>query len=388
MTPIKFHGAGSEYFKIWIVNTLLTIITIGLYRPWAKVRSLRYFYGNTELDNANFEYHATGKQLFPSYLIAIVIFALYILLTRTSVVLSILLPIALVIALPWIVWRSLKFNFRMTSYRNVRFGFNGSLADSYMAVFTYPIGLLIVGAGAIYFIFSTIPAPDNTIIVMLLLVFAYPAYIAIVKTIANNFMINGSHFGQGQFSTKLEFRPFFFIMLKATGLALLLFAVSFILVGGLIFYGIGSEAIMHFFRGMGNSGSNGRPSPFIIFSAVAIFYAVFLLIGLYVMSYTTARQRLYILSNMQLDKSISFQSTFAANKFFIIAFTNLVLIICTLGLAYPWAAIRLYRYSVESISLHTEEGFDGFISKQSDNKGPLGEELGDVFDTDIAGIAL
>ncbi|SBS32430.1 Inner membrane protein YjgN [Marinomonas spartinae] len=381
MTPIKFHGAGSEYFKIWIVNTLLTIITIGLYRPWAKVRSLRYFYGNTDLDNASFEYHATGKQLFPSYLIAIVILALYILLSKTNAALSGIFPIALVIALPWIVWRSLKFNFRMTSYRNVRFGFTGNLSSSYIAILAYPISLLIAGFIVIYFIFSAIPQPDNIKIILLLLIFACPAYIAIIKMVTSNFLINGSHFGQGKFLAKLEFRPFFFIMLKATGLGLLLAAISLIIV-----YGVGFNALSQTLQGMRGLGS--RPSPATILSAFIIFYIVFILVGMYVFSYTTARQRQYILNSMQLDKSIRFQSTLAANKFFIIAFTNFLLLICTLGLAYPWTAIRLYRYSMESIHVHAEEGFDGFISQQSDNKGPLGEELGDAFDVDVAGIAL
>ena len=44
---IQFTGSGSEYFKIWIVNVLLTIVTLGIYSAWAKVRRLRYFYNNT-----------------------------------------------------------------------------------------------------------------------------------------------------------------------------------------------------------------------------------------------------------------------------------------------------------------------------------------------------
>jgi len=33
-----FHGTGREYFKIWIVNLVLTIATLGIYAAWAKVR--------------------------------------------------------------------------------------------------------------------------------------------------------------------------------------------------------------------------------------------------------------------------------------------------------------------------------------------------------------
>lgn len=45
-TPFRFTGNGREYFRIWIVNTLLTILTLGIYSAWAKVRKKRYIYGN------------------------------------------------------------------------------------------------------------------------------------------------------------------------------------------------------------------------------------------------------------------------------------------------------------------------------------------------------
>src|SRR5690606_23104155 len=47
---VKFHGNTSEYFSIWIVNLMLTIVTLGIYSAWATVRNNRYFYGNTEID--------------------------------------------------------------------------------------------------------------------------------------------------------------------------------------------------------------------------------------------------------------------------------------------------------------------------------------------------
>jgi hypothetical protein len=43
-TPIEFTGTAGEYFGIWIVNILLTIVTVGFYSAWAKVRRKRYFY--------------------------------------------------------------------------------------------------------------------------------------------------------------------------------------------------------------------------------------------------------------------------------------------------------------------------------------------------------
>ena len=56
--PFTFTGNTRDYFGIWIVNVLLTIVTLGVYSAWAKVRRQRYFYGNTWLAGSSFEYHA------------------------------------------------------------------------------------------------------------------------------------------------------------------------------------------------------------------------------------------------------------------------------------------------------------------------------------------
>src|SRR6185295_361544 len=57
----QFTGKGGEYFAIWIVNLLLTIITFGIYSPWAKVRREQYFHRNTLLDGHAFDY--TGQPI-------------------------------------------------------------------------------------------------------------------------------------------------------------------------------------------------------------------------------------------------------------------------------------------------------------------------------------
>ena len=44
---VRFTGLGSEYFRVWIVNVLLMLATLGLYTPFARYRSIKYFYGYT-----------------------------------------------------------------------------------------------------------------------------------------------------------------------------------------------------------------------------------------------------------------------------------------------------------------------------------------------------
>ncbi|HNM25133.1 MAG TPA: DNA translocase FtsK [Saprospiraceae bacterium] len=47
-TKIEFHGEGGKYFAILFVNIILTILTLGLYYPWARAKNLQYLYGETE----------------------------------------------------------------------------------------------------------------------------------------------------------------------------------------------------------------------------------------------------------------------------------------------------------------------------------------------------
>src|SRR5882762_2688388 len=67
-----FSGRGGEYFRIWIVNLLLSIVTLGIYSAWAKVRRTRYFYDNTNVAGTSFEYHGNPIAILKGRIIALV----------------------------------------------------------------------------------------------------------------------------------------------------------------------------------------------------------------------------------------------------------------------------------------------------------------------------
>ena len=66
----EFDAHGGEYFRIWIVNLLLTIVTLGIYSAWAKVRKLQYLYGHTRLAGSAFGYHGEPLKILRGRLIA------------------------------------------------------------------------------------------------------------------------------------------------------------------------------------------------------------------------------------------------------------------------------------------------------------------------------
>src|SRR6201992_900386 len=67
---LRFTGTGGEYFGIWIVNLLLTVITFGIYSAWAKVRRLQYFYRHTELAGSSFDFHGSPRRILIGRVIA------------------------------------------------------------------------------------------------------------------------------------------------------------------------------------------------------------------------------------------------------------------------------------------------------------------------------
>jgi len=393
MKALSFEGNGNEYFKIWIVNVLLTIITVGLYYPWAKVRNHRYFYGNTKLEGRNFEYHATGKQLFLGYLISMILFIIYVVIQKVSPIGSLVVVLILFAGIPWLIWRSLKFSMRMTSFSNVRFSFAGALGQSYinfllipilfiLALYVVPIGASILIpmliAGTKIASWATVIIP---IAIIASLVFSFYLY-AYIKKRNSSYIINGSRYGQGVFHTKLETKKFLAISFKTLLLTILVLGATFLLIGGIVYTTIGLESIMELKNSM-NDPKSMQENIGIVMPIILSVYGGLILASILIMAYSITRQRTYIFENTTLDEKIKFASTLKAKPLIWIMFTNLIAILLTIGLAFPWAKVRMARLMVENTLVDTEHGFDAYMTQKQKEESSLGEQIGDAFDVDV-----
>src|SRR5260221_9780481 len=133
LTP-QFQADGREYFRIWIVNLALTIVTLGIYSAWAKVRKLRYFYSNTSLAGSAFGYHADPIKILKGRVIAALVAVAYFAATRYSGFVTLIVIGLIAVATPWLVVRSRMFSMRMTSWRGIRFGFRKDYLGAYGAL--------------------------------------------------------------------------------------------------------------------------------------------------------------------------------------------------------------------------------------------------------------
>lgn len=65
--PVAFTARPEAYARLWLKNILLTLLTLGLYLPWARVRTQRFFMRHTTVAGHSLDYHATPKSLLPRY---------------------------------------------------------------------------------------------------------------------------------------------------------------------------------------------------------------------------------------------------------------------------------------------------------------------------------
>src|SRR5258708_8704944 len=128
---LHFTGNGAEYFGIWIVNLLLTIVTLGIYSAWAQVRRLQYFYRHTEVAGSSFEFHGSPTRILIGRVIALGMLFAYNYSVRLQSPLTIVILAAIAVVMPWLLRNSFRFRLYNTSWRGTRFHFRGTVARAY-----------------------------------------------------------------------------------------------------------------------------------------------------------------------------------------------------------------------------------------------------------------
>jgi uncharacterized membrane protein YjgN (DUF898 family) len=137
---LRFHGSGGELFGIFVVNVLLTLLTLGVYSFWAKVKTRQYLWGQTEFAGDRFSFHGTGRELFIGWLKAVALFGGLVIITRmllpafwdnpnADAAGQILLAVGFVILLPLAIIGSMRYRLSRTSWRGVRFNFHGGYRE-------------------------------------------------------------------------------------------------------------------------------------------------------------------------------------------------------------------------------------------------------------------
>lgn len=323
-SPVEFTGRGGEYFRVWIVNILLTIVTLGIYSAWATVRDRQYFYGNTQLDGASFQYLASPIAILKGRLIALAALIAYFAISEFFFEAGIALAIGFIFVVPWIVLRSLRFNAINSAYRNVRFDFQATYGQAFMVTFVWPV--------------------LNVLTLLILTPFST------LKT--HRFIANGSRYGTTPFSLGNNTAQYYRLFGK----------------GILLVIGFGAAAYLASYLIVPLAG--------IIVAAVGYLVTI--------AYFMTAVPNLF-LNGVELD-SHGFESRLQLVDMGWLYLTNSLLIALTLGLYTPWAKVRLAKYRAECTAMLIDGDLNRFAAAESQRTSALGQELGDAFDVDFAAI--
>lgn len=305
---LSFTGKGSEFFKIIIVNWLLTLITLGLYYPWAKAKQLQFLYGETHLNNDPFTFHGTGKEMFKGFIKALLLlgtiyglFALFAYLNYPIIGLLVLYCGILGI-MPFAIHGSYRYRMSRTSWRGIRFGYRGDRKEFTLSFFKW-LFLTIITFG-IYGSWMTINM--------------------------RRYLDSNIRFGDAEFSY------------------------------------------------------NGNGTDYFLMNLKGYFLTLFTL-GIYIFWWQKELFEYYV-DNLSLhkdDKELEFTSTATGGGFFTLGFTNILILIFTLGLGYAWVVTRSMKYIFEHIEINGTIDLDSLNQTEENFKDATGEDVSDFLDMDF-----
>ena len=115
-------------------------------------------------------------------------------------------------------------------------------------------------------------------------------------------------------------------------------------------------------------------------------YVPVLIIGALIQAYIQARLRNHVFEKLALDSYLTLHSSYSATTLWKLYLRNLMLLIITLGLAYPWVRVNLARYAATATQVKANTDLSYFSSQQQAAVSAVGEELGDVFDLNIGSV--
>lgn len=332
----SFVGNGGEYFRIWIVNLLLSLLTLGVYSAWAKVRREQYFHRNLLLAGSGFDYHAQPRSILKGRAVVFGVLMVLSMAQSISPLVHGLATLCLLPLIPWLAIRAFRFRAYNTSYRGLRFSFDASYVQA-----------LVVFAG-------------YGLLTLITLGLAFPLFYRQLR----KFILDHLRFGESRFACTVGVGAIYRIFVFPVLVGLLAVAALAILLIS--------------FSGKGQAGG------WMAMAGVAVlaFPLMLLLAQALIVPYIGARTANAVWNTTRLGRH-GFDSYVPVAGFIALTATNWLLILLTLGLFMPWAKVRTARYRAEHLSMLVDGDLEDFVGAEILAASALGDEAAEMMDLDI-----
>ena len=371
--PFELRGKASEFFKIWIVNVALSIITLGIYSAWAKVRNNRYIYANTYLHNSNFEYNANPKKILIGRAIVVLFYALFFISSRYLGLdyLSIALVLIFLTLLPYLIRQAISFNLKSTSYRNIPFKFHAKIRSFYylallgiLAIAVFPIAMVAVLKFIPQLVFIS---PIFGLIYYVILFFTI---LPILYKRYKDLVINNASYGNSRFVFSATNKEAISVFSK---ISMLTFLVSLV-------YGGVTYSLKYAKPVLENNPYFHDP--------IVLTYTIYFIVAIIYLFFTGFFKGIsdgylsnFVRNHTTLDGA-EFKGEIKPLKLGFISATNAVMLLLSVGLLYPWTKFRYLKYKMQNSYVKCSN-YDKFSSSGYEKTSAIGEETMDFFDIDI-----
>ena len=398
--PLEFSGRGGEYFRVWIVNVLLSIVTLGLYTPWARRRTVQYFYGHTLVADSPLEFTAPQRKMVTGFVLLVLLTLAYDIAVDTGqdTAVALLLLGGAVLA-PYLWASAMRFRLGNTRWRGLRLRFAASWREVYSA--SWPVfAIALVWIGVVFGLrwvapelaqaldgatpngdekSSAMPALPPALWALLLLgvVLSLLCFIRLEYNY-QSLLVLRTHLGAEAGRWKPVYMDFVKIWLATVGVFLLcvlgMVALVTLAAGG-------SVALL--------AGLGKNAGVWVFFLFLFGFFALFMLLLLAsapARAYREARMFLLQWNNIGVSQVARFRCTLSVRGFVWLRVRNLLLTLLTLGFYRPFARVSEYAMKLESVTLHVKGGVDQLAGQMlRHQEGGLGDALADAAGLDLIG---
>jgi uncharacterized membrane protein YjgN (DUF898 family) len=339
---LRFTASGWEYFRLWIVNVALTLLTLGIYSAWAKVRARRYLYGNVWLGNAAFDYTANPVAILRGRILVATVLVLLWVAQLFSIVYYYAALLALMPLVPWVVVRARSFQMRNSRHRGIALDFRGKYWD---AAVWYPLSwaasIATLGLARPF----TVRQRDS-------------------------FLVTESRFGGTSFHFVGRVGPYYKMYLVTVAVLGVLY------VGGL--FALFSVLAASVAAASSDPGAAEPPMRALFVGSLAVGAAA----TLFVLAYLRTRLLSYRWSNTRLGNN-EFWLELSFPTMLWLYTSNMAAIIATFGLFIPLARIRVLRYIVSQFTVFQKDGAETFEAGETYQVGATGAEAAGEFGLEI-----
>jgi uncharacterized membrane protein YjgN (DUF898 family) len=353
---LTFSGSGAEYFRIWIVNLLLTVATLGIYSAWAKTRRLQYFYRNTQLAGASFDFRGDPKAILRGRILAVIVVAAYHYAFGFSLTAGVATVALLLLGVPFMMRSALRFRLSNTVYRGLPFGFSGSIGQAYL-VYLVPVAIFVL-PGALLALYPATPWAAA----IFLLYLVWPLIHGAMRTYQHKHLMVGDQPATFPLGMTNLAKPYLFAILMWLGMIVLCF------IAGILF------AVT-----LGKHASKLAMALSFLFGIV-IVYGTMLLIGPYVI--VRLNNRAWSATSFP---GVRITCAMKVWPYMRLQIVNVLLTLITLGLFRPFAAVRTWRYRVAHVTVDTPDGFEqAVLAARRPSAAAAGDGVADFLGVDLS----